>query len=269
MSASLPPYAAAPDQRARLAVLAALRADDALARDYVLKGGLVFQHVYGSPRVSSDIDLNHAEAHLNEITEAHRQTLKAVCERIGARLIETAPRFGLDDACLRIVKWSELLPTVFAEVDYRAGDASGAVEVQITLCERVCHTVLGRIDGVPVLTSTLDDLVADKLKVLLQQHRRHEVRHSDVFDLWYALVRAPFVPDPATVREALLTKLTSWPTYLPLTADAFRQPGIEAFAEQGYRALRAEQPDLPFAPFDVVWDAIQAFVDAMELPETG
>jgi len=256
-----------PDHRARLAVLAALRADAELARDYVLKGGLVLQHVYGSPRVSADIDLNHAEAHVNELTEAHRQTLEAVCERIDAALQQTAPDFGLDAARLRIVKWSELLPTVFAEVDARAEDAEASVEVQVTLCERVCHTVLGRIDGVPVLVSTLDDLVADKLKVLLQQHRRHEVRHSDVYDLWYALARAPFVPDPATVREALLTKLASWPEYLPLRADAFRQPGVEAFAEQGYRALRAEQPDLPFAPFDVVWDAIQAFVDAMGLPE--
>ena len=258
------------DDRARLATLAALREHDDLARDYVLKGGLVLQRVYGSPRVSDDIDLNHAEAHVNELSDAHRRTLTDVCDRIRSALGTTAPRFGLAEARLRVVKWSGLLPTVFAEVAYRTDDepaSEGAVEVQVTLCEQVCHTTLARIDGVPVLASTLDDVVADKLKVLLQQRRRHEVRHSDVYDLWFALEVAPFVPDPGTVREALLTKLESWPKYLPLSAGAFRQEAVRTFAEQGYRALRAEQPGLPFAPFDVVWAAIGAFVDAMGLPD--
>ena len=261
------------DQRARLAALAALRRHDDLARDYVLKGGLVLQRVYGSPRASSDIDLNHARAHDNELTDAHTATLQDVCDRLDAALAHTAPTVGLSAARLEILKWSRLLPTVFAEVRYRADGedgaaVEGAIEVQVTLCERVCHTTLARIDRVPVLASTLDDVVADKLKVLLQQRRRHHVRSSDVYDLWFALVEAPFVPDPRTVREALLTKLESWPGYLPLAAGAFRDPAVETFAEQGYRNLRAEQPDLPFAPFDVVWDEVQAFVDAMGLPES-
>ena len=261
------------DQRARLAALAALRRHDDLARDYVLKGGLVLQRVYGSPRASSDIDLNHARAHDNELTDAHAATLQDVCDRLDAALTDTAPTVGLSAARLEILKWSRLLPTVFAEVRYRVdgedgAPVEGAVEVQVTLCERVCHTTLARIDRVPVLASTLDDVVADKLKVLLQQRRRHHVRSSDVYDLWFALVEAPFVPDPRTVREALLTKLESWPGYLPLAAGAFRDPAVETFAEQGYRNLRAEQPDLPFAPFDVVWDEVQAFVDAMGLPES-
>ena len=260
------------DQRARLAVLAALRRHDDLARDYVLKGGLVFQRVYGSPRASDDIDLNHIHAHPNELCEAHTRKLQDVCDRLGDTVAETASDFGLSRAELHVVKWSELLPTVFTEVTYRAEPdddepVEGAVEVQVTLCERVCYTALARIDGVPVLASTLDDLVADKLKVLLQQRRRHKVRHSDVYDLWFALVEAPFVPDPGRVRDALLIKLESWPEYLPLTATAFRQDAVRTFAEQGYRNLRAEQPDLPFAPFDRVWDAVQSFVDAMGLPE--
>lgn len=262
------------DQQARLAVLTALRRHDDLARDYVLKGGLVLQRVFGSPRRSDDIDLNHAEPYPNELTEANRATLQDVCDRLGAAVAEAAPDFGLAEARFRIEKWSRLLPTVFAEVDYRAEPegaepVEGAVEVQVTLCERVCHTVLARIDGVPVLASTLDDVVADKLKVLLQQRRRHKVRHSDVYDLWFALAEAPFVPDPGRVREALLAKLASWPEYLPLYADAFREAAVRTFAEQGYRSLRAEQPDLPFAPFDVVWGEVQAFVDAMGLPEAA
>ena len=266
------PMDVAPDQRARLAVLAALRADADLARDYVLKGGLVLQRVFGSPRHSDDVDLNHVDAYPNEVCEANTATLRAVCDRLRASVAAVAPEVGLEAAAFHVLEWSDLLPTVFAEVRYRTapegerGGAGGAVEVQVTLCERVCHTVLARIDRVPVRAAALDDVVADKLKVLLQQARRHKVRHSDVYDLWFALVEAPFVPSPERVREALLTKMESWPEYLPVTAAHFGHPAVRTFAEQGYRALRAEQPDLPFAPFDVVWAEIEAFVDAMGLP---
>ena len=258
------------DQQARLAAFAALRARDDLARDYVLKGGLVLERVFGSPRASDDIDLNHVRAHPNEVCEAHTVALQDVCDRLGGGVAEAAGAFGLAEAGVRVLKWSKVLPTVFAEVWYRAEPPAaepveGAVEVQVTLCEAVCHTTLARIDRVPVLAATLDDVVADKLKVLLQQARRHQVRHSDVYDLWFALVEAPFVPDPAAVREALLTKLASWPGYLPLRRSAFREEAVRTFAEQGYRALRAEQPDLPFAPFDAVWAEVEAFLDAMDL----
>ena len=217
-----------------------------------------------------DLDFNHARAHENEVSDAHTHKLQDVVDRVDAALAETAPDFGLADARLHVLKWSDVLPTVFAEVAYRTDGeepAQGGVEVQVTLCEKVCHTAQARIDRVPVLVSTLDDVVADKLKVLLQQRRRHKVRHSDVYDLWFALVEAPFVPDPVTVRDALLTKLESWPDYLPLRAGVFREEGVRTFAEQGYRALRADEPDLPFAPFDRVWGAIQRFVGAMGLPE--
>ena len=259
---------ASPDERARLAVLAALREHDDLARDYALKGGYVLHRVYGSPRPSFDLDLDHVDRHSLDPDGPNRATLEDVCRRLNATLPVVAGRFGLDDAGLRVVRWSDRLATAFAEARYRSADGSGgAVEVQVTLCERIPQTALARVDGVPVLIATLDVLVADKLKVLLQQTGRHDVRYADVYDLWFALVEAPFVPDPAAVREALLTAAETWPSLQPVTAASYAGPAVRAFAEQGYRALRAEEPDLPFAPFDVVWAEILAFVGALGLPE--
>ena len=260
------PDAPAPPQRARLAVLAALREHGDLARDYALKGGFVLRHVYGSPRPSTDLDLDHVRAHDRDPGGANRAALDDVCRRLDRTLPALAGRFGLDRIGLDPVRWSDRLPTVFAEARYEAGGAAGAVEVQVTLCERITQTTLARVDRVPVRVATLDVLVADKLKVLLQQTGRHEVRYADVYDLWFALVEAPFVPDPAAVREALDVALASWPELGPATAEAFARPAVRAFAEQGYRALRAEEPDLPFAPFDVVWAEITAFVGALDLP---
>ena len=262
------PDALSPEDRARRAVLAALQAEPDLTRDYALKGGLVLQRIYGSPRVSHDIDLNHVEPHPNEISEAYTATLQDVADRLADRVAETAPASGLASARVEVQKWSQALPTVFLLVHYRteAGEA-GHVEVQVTLCERVCEAVPARIDGVPVRASGLNDLVADKLKVLLQQPHRHEARHADVYDLWFSLAQAPLCADPARVRSALETKLQVWPELLPLRAGAFREMAVRTFAEQGYKKIQSEQPDLPFAPFDVVWAEILAFVDRMELPD--
>ena len=254
----------APPQNARLAVLAALREHDDLARDYALKGGFVLRHVFGSPRPSSDLDLDRVGG------RAGRDEIRSVCDRLDAALDRTAGPFGLERARLRVVRWSDRLPTAFADVAYRSeGGAEGTVEVQVTACEPVPETVLARVDRVPVRVASFDVLVADKLKVLLQQTGRHTVRYADVYDLWFALVEAPFVPDPGRVREALVVALEPWPEHRPVTAASFDRPAVRAFAEQGYRALRAEEPDLPFAPFDVVWGEVRAFVDALGLPGGG
>ena len=251
---------AAPAQRARLA---ALRAHDDLARDYALKGGFVFERVFGSPRPSADLDLDRVAGTAGGVG---RPEIRDVCDRLGATLPDTAERFGLEAARLHVVRWSDRLPTAFADVDYAAGGGvAGTVEVQVTACERVPETALARVDRVPVRVATLDVLVADKLKTLLQQTGRHVVRHADVYDLWFALVEAPFVPDPARVREALVVALDPWPEHRPVTAASFGRPAVRSFAEQGYRALRAEEPSLPFAPFDVVWAEVEAFVGALGL----
>lgn len=261
------PARAVPEERARLAVLAAVASVPALRQDYVLKGGLVLRHVYGSPRHSHDLDFNHIRPHPNALTPAHEAALEAFCGQVADALPAFAAPYALDGLGLRIEKWSRILPTVFALVDYTDGDDAGTVALQATLCERVCQTVQARIGGVEVHAAALADIVADKLKVLLQQTGRHQVRHTDVYDLWYALEAAPFVVDPTEVGPFLRQKVASWPDLLPLTAACFREAAVQTFAEAGYRALRTEQPSLPFPPFDTVWASVLAFVDRLGLDE--
>jgi hypothetical protein len=256
-----------PAERARLATLAAVAALDGLRRDYVLKGGLVLHYVYGSPRPSSDLDFNHVRRHPSERTPAHDGELQAFCDRVGAALPTFAEAYGLETARLRIQKWSRGLPIVFAGVGYRADGEEGEVELQVTLCERICRTVGARIGGVEVHAAALEDLVADKLKALLQQAPRHQIRESDVYDLWYALVAAPLVVDPADVGPILRAKAAVWPDLSPLTPARYRDEAVRSFAEAGYRKLRVTRPDLPFPPFDAVWAAILDFVDALGLDE--
>jgi hypothetical protein len=250
---------------ARLAALAALDADSVLRDAYALKGGLVLHHVYGCPRVSEDLDFNLVEPRPRELSPAHRAELRDFVDRLRAGIRTAARAFVLDEAGVRIERWSAALPTVFCSVWYRAPAGAGAVEMQATLSEVLCGTHRARIEGISVLVTRLEDAVADKLKVLLQTVPRHQVRPSDVFDLWWALEHAPLVPDPKVVGECLLRKAAPWEELHALTPARFRAPAVHSFAEAGYRRLRVEQPGLPFAPFDEVWERILALVDELGL----
>jgi hypothetical protein len=194
--------------------------------------------------------------------------LRAVTARLRLGLGRTAPAHGLARAGVRITRWSAALPTAFCEVWYATprGEA-GVLEMQVTLCEAICRTVRARIGGVPVLAAALEDVVADKLKALLQQVPRHQVRESDVFDVWYARERAPFVPDPAAVGACLVEKAAVWPRLQPLTAARFRDEGVRAFAEAGYRRMRELYPATGAPPFDEAWGAVLRLVGALGLPE--
>lgn len=261
------PAGVPPDERARLAVLAAVAAHPDVRHDYVLKGGLVLQHVYGSPRASSDLDFNHVRLHPHACGPGEQEVLRAFLDAVGAALPAHAEPYRLDGLGLRVDRWSEGLPIVFGFVDFAAPEGRGSVELQVTLCERICETVHARIGGVAVRTAALEDMVADKLKTLLQQTRRHQVRTSDVYDLWYALEAAPLVADPSAVGPILLQKAAAWPGLLPLTAARFHDEAVRSFAEAGYRRLRNEQPALPFPPFDAVWASVLGFVARLGLDD--
>ncbi len=252
---------------ARLATLAALDADPVLRDAYALKGGLVLHHVHGCPRLTEDLDFNLVDPRPRELTPAHRAELREFVSRLRSGLKGSAPEQGLERAGVRIERWSDALPTAFCSVWYHGPFGAGAVEMQVTLSEVLCSTMRARIEGIPVLVTTLDDAVADKLKVVLQTVRRHQVRPSDVFDLWWLLERAPAVPDPVVVGQCLLKKTAPWEDLRPLSASRFREPAVRSFAEAGYRKLRVEQPGLPFAPFDDVWERVMALVDALGLPD--
>lgn len=256
-----------PHHRARLAALAAVFGDDHLRDAFALDGGLVLQRVFGSPRVSDDVDLNHVEAYPHGACPDARDRLLRTIDRIRARLPLAARPFGLLDATVEVERWSDRLATVYAWVVYRTEDNErGRLELQATLCEPICRPVRARIDGVEVLAQSLEDVVAAKLKTLLQQADRGKVRHADVYDLWFGIEGASLVVRPEDVRPCLLEKVALWPELGSVTAERFRQRSVVTFAEQGHRKLRTEQPDLEIPPFDAVWQSVLGFVDAMNLP---
>ena len=266
-----PDVSGPPGHRARLATLDALGRSPVLAGRYVLKGGLVLQHVYGSPRPSEDLDFNAVEDVANEVTEGKEHRLVRFAAALDDALAEAAPRFGLAGMAVQAKRLSDVLPTLLAEVGYttdpdRAPPYPDAVEMQATLSEVVCATTPAEVGGVPVVVPTRDDLAADKLKTLLQMARRTDERTHDVWDLWWLLAGAGAPPDAARVADFLRRKCGVWaPICDPRRAD-FHDPAVRTRGAEGYAKLVATAAWGPVPPFDEAFGAVLRFVDTLPLP---
>ena len=254
--------------RARLATLDALFGHAVPGRQYVLKGGLPLQHVYGSPRRSDDLDFNSVAWHPNEITEGREHLLVTFAHDLTEAMAETASRYGLAGLVVQNKRLSDVLPTLLAEVGYTE-DASAeppygtSVEMQATLSEVMCAWQEATLDGVRILVPTLEDLVADKLKVLLQQATRPQPRATDVWDLWHLLTTRS--PDARQVADFLERKCAVWPDLDVPTRRAFRRDAVREKAAEGYAALPEAHPELAAPPFSEAFAEIVRFVDGLPL----
>lgn len=265
-----------PADRARLAVLAALRRSSSLWGRYVLKGGLALRLVYGSPRRSDDLDLTAVQPFADDVAEAQEVALLRFGYRLNEALAETAADWDLARACVQRRRLSDELPALLCEVGY-ATDAAAeppfeeAVAMQVTLSEVVCETTQAKAAGVPLYVTTLEDILAEKLKAVAQQaYREGASRASDVFDLWYFSTQSEHPLDVGRLVECLREKAAKWEVIQPVTRARYSDPAVRAGAADGYERLRNQvERGVPFPPFDEAFGAALAFIDRLPLPESG
>lgn len=262
----------APADRARLTVLDAVAHSPELWRAYVLKGGLALHFAYDSPRRSSDLDFSAVEPFTSEITEAKERRILRFCHTLDAGLEAVAARHGLAGLAVQRRTLSDEIPALLAEVGYSAEARAenrydDAIEMQVVLSEVVCETAEAEIEGVPIHVPSLDDVLAEKLKALLQQVPRDTARSTDVFDLWYFLAASERPVDRAKVADFLQRKSTPWPTILPLARSKFADPAVRAHAASAYDDIASDLGDgLALPPFEEAFGTVLRFVETLDLP---
>ena len=264
-----------PADRARLAVLAAVRRSDELWGRYALKGGLALRLAYGSPRRSDDLDLTAVKPFAADVAEAQEVALLRFGYRLNEALAETALDWGCAQVRVQRRRLSDELPALLCEVGYTTDPAAtppfeGTVPMQVTLSEVVCETAQAEAAGIPLYVATLEDILAEKLKALAQQvYREGASRASDVFDLWYFSAWSEHALDVHRIVECLREKAAKWDVIQPVTRARYRDPAVRASATEGYEGLRDKVDDssIPFPPFDDAFSAALALVDRLPLPE--
>ncbi|MFO0850333.1 MAG: nucleotidyl transferase AbiEii/AbiGii toxin family protein [Gemmataceae bacterium] len=240
------------------------------------KGGNALRFLFGSPRSTVDLDftvtggLPDTEPDLRRVfddalrTGGRKHGIKVRCQRVHRNPpspAATRPTYE--------IKVGFQFPGDRYFADYEATDRAvpSAIVLEVSFNDVVCETEyrpLGPDDGATIRACTLNDIVAEKLRALLQQVPRGRTRPQDVFDI-ARIVRLPAPAlDLGRVAEYLVRKCVE--REVTATRAAFRNPEVERRAGTGYDdILKLTQGEFP--PFAEAWAVVLSLVDRLDIPD--
>ncbi len=258
------------DRQVTEIVLAAIGLSPSLHESLVLKGGTLMAIAFGSSRVTGDVDFS-ARRPPDGFEEMLRGELD---EKLGPAAI----KLGYLDLVCRVQGIKRRpRPDLFEGADFPAlelrigsamrgsqqeallavGKAARTLFVEISFCDQVYafqELHLGRAN-VAIQAFTLEELIAEKLRALLQQPGRNRNRRQDVYDIAFLLETNEV--DEA-MRERIHATLVEKCRSRKITPsrNSIDNPEVRDRAEKEWETLRLELADLP--PFDDRFERIAA-----------
>jgi predicted nucleotidyltransferase component of viral defense system len=254
-------------------VLESIASVPSLAGLIVFKGGNALRFIYGNRRSTLDLDFTargafpddseRIRAHLDEALRFafSRFRVKAKCQRV-----KRNPRNPAKTTPTYDISVGYLLPT---DRQYQNFDelqsVAATIDVEISINEVVCEAVAYELypEGRILYVCSLEDILAEKLRALLQQPIRKRSRPQDVFDIASMIRQAGGGLDLAKVSDFLLQKAAA--------RDIQPRKGsfddiVRALAVEGYDAqIGPNTPD--FIIFDEAWSQVLEFVSKLEIPD--
>lgn len=261
----------------QFAILCAIAESPPLRESIVLKGGNALDFVWSSNRSTLDLDFSFdaslATFALNsETLESHLQIgLDAISEPFGIlfsvhRIRQQPPGADRTFFTLEARIGYALADEPSLRRRILAGDSSpNVVPLEVSVNEPICGVDLHQFDPAfaPLRVSTIEDIVAEKLRALLQQPVRNRTRRQDLLDIAVMLERNSTL-DCAKVARFMMAKAVS--RNVPISKVAFHDPEIAMRARQGYDELSGTTRRV-FIPFDEALALLLGFVDQLDIPE--
>jgi predicted nucleotidyltransferase component of viral defense system len=238
----------------------------------VLKGGNALDFVWQPNRSTRDLDFSSKDS-----------TLTA--EQIRTLLAPSLDRVSRSTGVLYRVQRMEQQPpgpnrsfiTFEGSVGYALPDdqrnrqliqqdksSKATVPLDVSLNEPIGGTVeIDIASSNPLQVCVLEDIVAEKLRALLQQPLRNRYRSQDVLDICVAVRENPNL-DIKLVAEFLLEKAKA--RDVPVSRAAFHEKQIRSRAFEGYDGLQ-ETTRNAFVEFEEALAIVLSFVDRLPLPD--
>lgn len=252
--------------------LQAVASSRILSRALVFKGGNALDFVWQPNRSTMDLDFSSHDATLTgeRITELLTASLRGVSRLTGIlyrvqRMKQQPP--GANRSFI----------TFAGSIGYalpgdrrnhglltRGLNSKASVPIEISLNEPICGAVNVDVQCAnPLSVCQLEDIVAEKLRALLQQPIRNRTRPQDVLDIAVVLRQEPNL-DLGLVAEFLIRKAAA--RQVQVSKLAFHQEGIRSRACESYDGLK-ETTRTVFIEFDEAFAAILTMVGRLTIPE--
>lgn len=264
---------------AQFAILTAVASSPVLQDQVVFKGGNALDFVLLPNRSTYDLDFTlddppHDPAVVADLIERNLTTgCRRVATELGMALVVQRVRQqppGPDRTFVTFaISIGYGLPDQrpLIERARRGVRIAQTIDVEISINEAIGASTrlsLGAGFG-EIRISTIEEIVSEKLRALLQQVTRNRQRPQDLLDIAVAL-RGDTPPDPATVARFLLIKAAAHD--VAVSRAAFHDPDLARRTRIGYDDLAATTRVL-FIPFDEALADLLAFTDSLAIPETA
>lgn len=247
------------DRQVTEIVLAAIGLAPNLSTNLVLKGGAVMALAFKSNRVTADVDFT-------SIAEPAGFADK-IADDLNAILPQTAIRLGHPDLLCRVQTVKKMpKPLNFEEFDFpallirigsaergtgeetrlEAGRAIRVLDIEISFRDQVYAFQELNLTGpgVAVRAFTLHEIIAEKLRALLQQPIRNRNRRQDVYDIAYLIETNELsAEDGRRILETLIEKCRT--RGIEATPESMDDPEVRRRAEVDWNTLALELDDLP------------------------
>ena len=255
-------------------VLAAIASNPEINSQMVMKGGILLAIRYKSSRYTRDVDFSTR----GKFQEFDRDRFLTALEQA---LVTASEEMDYGLACaiqsmeVRPSNPQASFPTLKLRVGYaykddvsaykrlRAKQSSDVVDIDYSFNEamqRIDIIQLG--DGKTLSAYSFSDLVAEKLRAILQQEVRARYRRQDVYDI-YLLIKSSGGFDPeelSTILKAFLASAGS--RELVVGQFSLRKQEIRDRSMKEYHQLKAEiEGELP--DFDTAYDAVRELYESL------
>ena len=257
---------------AQCGVLRAVADSRTLSQILAFKGGKALDFVWQPNRSTRDLDFSSKDS-----------TLTA--ERIKALLAPSLDQVSRSTGVLYRLQRMKQQPqgpessfiTFEGSVGYALPDdrrnsqlihqdknSKATVPLDVSLNEPICRIVeIDMACSNLLRVCQLEDIVAEKLRALLQQPLRNRWRPQDVLDICVAVQENPDL-DLKLVAEFLLEKANA--RGVPVSRAAFHEKQIRSRASKDYNGLR-ETTRNAFVEFEEAFEVVLSLVARLTLPD--
>lgn len=259
-------------------VLSAISTSSALRSTMIMKGGMLMAIRYDSSRFTRDADFSTRQRY------APNSEVDLIDE-LDQQLISSNDRLPYGTMCkrqrteIRPARADARFPTLSLGIGYaqrtkpaelnrlRNGQAPTVVQIDYSYNEAVFDTeVLSIGDGEELQAYSFLNLVAEKMRSLLQQPIRQRNRRQDVYDL--NLLIGPRISYDEKFRMLELFVASCRERDIDPSQQSLRDPQVREMAREGYGELAPEiEGELP--EFDVAYSKVQSFYESLPWDSLG
>ena len=257
-------------------VLRAIAQSPTLAPIMIMKGGVLLAIRYQSSRFTRDIDFSTSkrlqEVDIADLLATVAQALlpvssdneHALALRLQSHEIKPPHRPGINFPTLqmRIGYASRLDSKALKRLE--TSGSTQVVQIDYSFNEWASDVELQSVDGGQLSMYPFHDLVAEKLRSVLQQPIRRRERYQDIYDL-FLLIDHVGHPIDAGDRALILAKLTeaSRDRGVPIHREALRDEQVIQFSRSQYATALPGLVSGPVPDFELAYAAVQTFFEAL------